>query len=111
MNGRSTVFGVVLLLLPSCGDTTGGSGGTSASGSGGASTTEGSGGTSTTAGSGGTSATSASTSSGGAGECADGEVWCPGCNIGEGDCYQGGCPAAACAECSSIDNEADCAAR
>lgn len=53
----------------------------------------------------------ATTGAGGTGgQCPEGQMWCPGCSVGEGSCGVA-CPGAACVDCSYVDNEADCDAR
>lgn len=40
-------------------------------------------------------------------ECPPGQMWCPGCNVGEGSCAAG-CPAVACEPCAEVTTEEEC---
>lgn len=118
-------FLAVVLLLAACGSTRSGTewndtGGTSSAGSvaGGGSAAIGgsasSGGT-VQAGAGGTGPAGSGGSPGlggaalgGSGGCAPGKVYCPGCEPGTGQCFAGGCPAAACYPCSQAITDEAC---
>lgn len=103
----SLALGLALAALAACSgtvpivDATGGSlamGGQS--GAGGSATT---GGTSN----GGTSGVGGSTP----GSCPSGQVFCPGCTPGTGQCYAGGCPGVACGSCTLATTQTECDAR
>jgi hypothetical protein len=85
------------------GGATGGSGGSSG-GSGGAT------GGSSPAGSAGAGGTGGDSGAGGAEQCPPGEIWCPGCTPGTGQCGVG-CTGAACFPCAELATFEECEAR
>jgi hypothetical protein len=124
-------FLAVFLLLSACGSTRGGTGwsdtgGTSSGGSvagggsaalGGSASSGGTGqagaGGAELAGSGGSLGLGGVGGVGGAGiggngGCASGKIYCPGCEPGTGQCFAGGCPAAACSPCSQAITDEAC---
>lgn len=90
----------------------GGSGGTATAGSDGSTLGSGGASTTTTGGSTSTGDAGGGSTDGGGGtggvQCPDGQIWCPGCNPGEGTCSAGGCPGVACPQCESVTSLEEC---